>query len=113
MLLLAALAHGAGMGRFFSGNKSEAAPKREVGERREAERPAAVEPAQQPIERTPGFSSSPVVLGVDAKGNFGITSVDRNHETTKQWIKEGRLTEEQIRRIEGGEAVNVELPDAH
>lgn len=106
-LLASPLANAEGMRRLFNDEKPL------TGERRAPEGDAALSPAQQPIERQPGLSTSPVLLGVDTKGNFGITSIDRNHETTKQWIKDGVITEAQIKRIESGEVVDVELPEAH
>jgi hypothetical protein len=75
-----------------------------------AEDRAGIPAAQKPIERMPGLSSSPVIFGMGPNGEFGITSVDRNHPTTKEWIKDGVLSEDQIKKIESGEVIDIDLP---
>jgi hypothetical protein len=112
--VIAVSSHASAIGRALRGEKPPQPKTGEVSGPADGEADlGAVKPAQQPIERSPGFSESPIILGVDAKGNFGITSIDRNHPTVKAWIDEKVISEDQIKRIQGGEAVDVELPDVH
>lgn len=73
----------------------------------------ALPPAQQPIERIPGFSTPTYTGHFDAQGQHVITQIDRNSDTVKQWLKDGVISEDQIKKIETGHPTPVELPNAH
>lgn len=74
---------------------------------------AAVPPASQPIERFPAFSPKSVTGRFNSKAEFEVTSIDRNSDTAKEWLKSGVITKEKIESIEAGHPEVVELPDAH
>lgn len=68
---------------------------------------------QQPVERIPGFSQPSYTGHFDEKGRHVITQIDRNSDTVKGWMREGVITESQVKQIEQGKPAQVDLPDAH